>query len=76
MFTELRTLRTLINSRHHYYYVFHIHSHSGLPGPLTEGNNYVDITAKTAVVTNTLDQTELSHYFLNQNAHSPCKQVN
>lgn len=73
LFTELRTLWTLINSWQHDFYVLHVRSHTGLPGPITEGNNYADITVMAGVVPNTFEQAKLSHDFFHQNAHSLCK---
>ncbi|NXJ28448.1 POK8 protein, partial [Dicrurus megarhynchus] len=76
LFTELRTLWTwtLINSWQHDFYVLHVHSHTGLPGPVAEGNNYADITVMTGVVPNTFAQAKLSHDFFHQNARSLHKQ--
>lgn len=42
LFTELRTLWTSINSWKHDFYLLHVHSHSDLPGPMTEGNNITE----------------------------------
>ncbi|NXC82185.1 POK8 protein, partial [Cercotrichas coryphoeus] len=74
LFTELRTLWSLINSQQHDFYMIHVLSHAGLPGPITEGNNYADITVMTGVVPNTFAQAKFSHNFFNQNAHSLHKQ--
>ncbi|NXB70688.1 POK18 protein, partial [Donacobius atricapilla] len=76
LFTGLRTPWTLINSRQHDFYVLHVHSHTGLPGLIAEGNNYADITVMTGVVPNTFAQAKLSHDFFHQNARSLCKQFN
>lgn len=50
--------------------MLHVRSHTGLPGPITEGNSYADITVMTSVVPNTFAQAKISHNFLHQNAHS------
>lgn len=36
------TLQKLIHKRSHPFYVGHVRAHSGLPGPLAEGNDAVD----------------------------------
>lgn len=74
LFTELRTLWTSINSQQHDFYVLHVCSHTGLPGPIAEGSNYANITVMTGVVPNTFAQAKLSHDFFHQNACSLYKQ--
>lgn len=42
VFALLQELQILIWQRKHCFYVQHMRAHTGLPGPLSEGNNIVD----------------------------------
>lgn len=56
-------LWTLINSQQHDFYVLHFCTHTGLPGPIAEGNNYTDITVMSGIVPKAFAQAKLSNDF-------------
>lgn len=74
LITTFCLLWTLINSQQHDFYVLHVCSHTGLPGPIAEVSNYADITVMTGMVPNTFAQAKLSHGFFHQNVRSLRKQ--
>ena len=73
------TLQSLLDKREHPFFITHIWSHSGLPGPLVDGNNKAD--ALLSVLT-AFQQATASHQFFHQNSQAhrkqfdiPCSQV-
>ncbi|NXU15764.1 POK6 protein, partial [Pardalotus punctatus] len=74
LFTELRMLWLLINNWRHDFYMLHVCSHTGLPGPIMEGNTCADLAVMPNVVPNKFDQAKLSYDFFHQNARSLQKQ--
>ncbi|KFV16652.1 hypothetical protein N340_12922, partial [Tauraco erythrolophus] len=73
----LKTLWCAIQARVHPYYILHIHSHTSLPGFITEGNARADMLANPAWVAPQPDkiaQAKASHSFFHQSAHTLQKQ--
>lgn len=61
------TLQALLSKRVNSYFITHIHSHTRLPGPLTEGNAKADSAVHAhSLFTNPFQ----SHAFFHQNAKS------
>ena len=65
------TLQSLLDKREHPLFITHIRSHSGLPGPLVDGNNKAD--ALVSVLT-AFQQAAASHQFFHQNSQVLRKQ--
>ncbi|KFV10671.1 hypothetical protein N340_08573, partial [Tauraco erythrolophus] len=77
LFSLLKTLWCAIQARVHPYYILHIHSHTNLPGFITEGNARADMLANPAWVAPQPDkiaQAKASHSFFHQSAHTLQKQ--
>ncbi|NXW51372.1 POK18 protein, partial [Nyctiprogne leucopyga] len=70
LFQLLLKLAQLLKTRQHLYFIVHIHSHTNLPGLLTEGNIIADQLTMTVVSTRCFEQDKLVHDFFHQNAHS------
>lgn len=67
----LRKLQELIWGRDHKFFVQHIRAHTGLPGPLSEGNDLVDRCTQMECIflSSSLDQARQFH----QQFHVPTK---
>lgn len=67
----LRELQELIWKRGHKFFVQHIRAHTGLPGPLSEGNDLVDRCTRMEFIflSSSLDQARQFH----QQFHVPTK---
>lgn len=60
----LQELQLEIQSQTHPFFITHIHSHSNLPGPLTQGNQSADLLATPIFET---PQAEHAHLYTNTN---------
>jgi len=71
LFTLFKKLWVLLSHRTTAYYIWHIRSHTELPGFLTEGNTRADHLAApawSAPVPGIVEQAQLSHAFFHQSA--------
>ena len=62
----LNKLQSLILNRSSPFFVQHIRAHTGLPGPLAEGNDLVDKAARAASAFLIQTPVELAHEFRSQ----------
>lgn len=65
IYKKLLQLQRLIHLRQNKYHVGHIRGHSGLPGPLSQGNAYADSLTR---VFSTIEIAQQSHALHHQNA--------
>ncbi|XP_010177774.1 PREDICTED: endogenous retrovirus group K member 6 Pol protein-like, partial [Mesitornis unicolor] len=59
-----------IRNRKHNIFIMHIHSHTSLPGPITEGNRRADALTVPIFQTQRFERARISHSFFHQNATS------
>ena len=67
------TLQILLDKRKHPLFATHIQSHSGLPGPMAEGNYRADALVSLA---DTFQSVVVSHQFFHQNSQALHKEFN
>ena len=65
------TLQTLLDKREHILFLTHMHSHTGLPGPMSEGNAQADTLVS---IIDTFQKAVAYHQFCHQNSHALCKE--
>lgn len=65
IYKKLSKLQNLIHQRHNKYYVGHIRGHSGLPGPLSQGNALADSLTR---IMSALEVAKRSHDLHHQNS--------
>jgi hypothetical protein len=72
-------LQAILHAHHHPYFVGHLHSHSGLPGPLAEGNQNEDALASPSCLLghvnpcapgSAVTQAVQSHVLYHQNSNA------
>jgi hypothetical protein len=77
-------VQTTLQAGHHPYFVGHLHSHSGLPGPLAEGNQNADKLASSSLLLghvnpcasgSAVTQAVQSHALYHQNSNAFGKTV-
>ena len=64
------TLQSLLDKQEHPLFITHIRSHSGLPGPLVDGNNKAEALVSVFIAF----QQATSHQFFHQNSQAIRKQ--
>lgn len=62
----LTKLQTLIWKRESSFFIQHIRAHTGLPGPLSEGNDIVDKASKACLIFLVSSSLDLAHEFHKQ----------
>lgn len=65
IYDKLQQLQSLIHQRKEKYYVGHIRGHTGLPGPLAQGNAYADSLTR---IMSAIEMAQRSHSLHHQNA--------
>ena len=61
------TLQSLLDQRKHPLFVTHIRSHSGLPGPMAEGNSLADALVS---LVDTFQSAAMPHQYFHQNSQA------
>lgn len=70
---RLQELQYLIHNRTSHFFIGHIRGHSGLPGPLAQGNTHADHLTKNFILT-AIEEAIISHKNHHQNSSALQKQ--